>query len=330
MSAKTNQDPVSLTAEKFPIRDGVVHISPDREYKMDREKAAHHFQQYMNLPIDKEQISNTANRFKKLFSDLNILTDGSYFEIGCGTGRGTFPFVQDFRYDQYLITDGMREFVDVTKANLERVRADAPVTYGVMTAEEIDKLPDAPFSLIVLFACLHHISDWRSFIQLAADRLAPGGALIMAEPVYEYQLVVGTLMSGLKQKHERGLVSLSQDQLRWVQLQINSADFMSSRIIDKEDREDKWTFRVDEVMMAAVRAGLQPYAFPGVGAGGPTGHKAVFSNMFKNRLKQLRADDELIETILEECSGELEFLDKIYLYGLGPHFNALYILRKPD
>jgi SAM-dependent methyltransferase len=319
----------SVDPSRLSGSGAIVRISPERTYKVDREKNKGHYERYFNLPIDLDAIARSGANYKKLFSELDLLDRGNFLEIGCGTGRGTFPFVHSFNFDHYLITDGMGEFVEVAKANIARVRETAPADYGVMTAEDIERFPKNHFSVVALFACLHHVNDWRGFIATAGARLAPGGVILMVEPTVEFQIHAGALLSGfLERAHLHGL-ELSEEQRNFVSRRISAFTFLSARNVDKTGAEDKWSFRIDEVMRAGIDAGLVAHTFPGGDVNGPKASPRLFSNVLRNRLVQLRGGGDIAEGVLGVCAPEIAYLDNLARSGVGPYFSCLYAFRRP-
>jgi SAM-dependent methyltransferase len=100
---------------------------------------------------------------------------GSLLEIGCGQGGFAVRLARRFRY---LGID-----LDETSLSVARRRLDAHSVSGELRLGDLAALDPADrFDVVCAFEVLEHLEDDGAALREWADRLAPGGTLIVSVP----------------------------------------------------------------------------------------------------------------------------------------------------
>jgi demethylmenaquinone methyltransferase/2-methoxy-6-polyprenyl-1,4-benzoquinol methylase len=108
-------------------------------------------------------------------------TGARILEVGCGTGSVTVRLLELGAH--VTAVDQSPEMLEQARARLGSGPLD--VVWLEQTAAEIDRLPRAEFDAVVLSLCLSDMSaQERAFVlRESAQRLAPGGRLVVADEV---------------------------------------------------------------------------------------------------------------------------------------------------
>ncbi|MBI4559984.1 MAG: class I SAM-dependent methyltransferase [Candidatus Hydrogenedentes bacterium] len=103
----------------------------------------------------------------------------SILEIGCGQGAGTQILLARGHADRVFAFDYDPTQLARTRRRLGR-RQNGAVSLFVGDAEHLP-FPNRSFDVIVEFAVLHHLNDWRGALREIARVLKPGGTLLYEE-----------------------------------------------------------------------------------------------------------------------------------------------------
>jgi ubiquinone/menaquinone biosynthesis C-methylase UbiE len=313
----------------FPAEDGFAHVSAPRRYAHDEAK---YDAQYASDPANLVVGRGLITLLGRTGADFS----GPALEIGCGTGLVSLGLAAEDAYPLALLTDPSPEFLRITR---DKVRAhgfdEGRVRWGVLTAEEIDRLPAGMFSLIVLRSTLHHVANVERFLRDASRALAPGGVLTFQEPCQEGYVLMGALAQFLPLCAERAGRALTPEQQGHVTRFVNSMKFYSRRDVDKSRAEDKHLFRVDELMRWGASCGLgveflpnmayEYYSFPEVNRPGPD----AFTPFFRGYARYCMSWDEGLMRLFDELlTPYCAYIEDIKGPGGPPYLHGVFLCRK--
>ncbi len=138
----------------------------------------------------------TARR--RILSDLiarqvPLPSDASILEIGCGTGHN-FDMLQGFgRLDAIEVDDEARA--------LAARRLGRPV--GAAPLPALTGVPDRTYHLIALLDVLEHVDADTPSLRSIADKLAPGGKILVTVPAYQWMWSAHDLAHHHKRRYTR-------------------------------------------------------------------------------------------------------------------------------
>jgi len=250
-SARDNLMPLSAFLSDFPLRDGLHFISEPRAFQHPEED---YDQQY---GIDRLQLDEFRREGEAIFGlceEHGLRDSGPALEIGCGTGRLSVSLLLSGRMSEFLLTDPSPAFCAITARKLAALELLPRFSMGVLSAEDMQRLPVAFFSLVILRSVLHHIIDIPEFFRQCARVLAPGGLLIFEEPCQEGYVLMGAMTQIIPDLLAARGVELSEAQQRRIQIFVDAMQFYARRDLDKSQAEDKHLFRPDELMRIAGAA----------------------------------------------------------------------------
>ena len=319
-------DPASMAwLDAFQNQDGTVLISENRPFQHDE---ADYDNQYGNQDYDTSG-RGLMNVLRKFDCDLS----GPVLELGCGTGVATVGLCKARDVPWFLITDSSTAFIDITKRKLARsgVNSDR-IRYAVLSDGDLDRLPDASVSAIVLRSVVHHFLDVPGWIRAAARVLRPGGVIVCEEPAAQGYLIMGIIAQTVAANETNGL---TPDQRAKARLMADTMKAYNRCDMDKSAWEDKHLFRPELMNEWARAAGLESYFIPSANsesfADGLDGAvtKTDFREFFESYLQYCmnfgpgdaaqiaRAGDAICSYLVEACAGTRE-----------PYLMGLFALRK--
>jgi ubiquinone/menaquinone biosynthesis C-methylase UbiE len=313
----------------LPKEDGFVHISRPRRYAFDEGGYdAYYSSDPANLMVGRGVVA--------VAREAGGPTDGAALEVGCGTGLVSLGLIEQNAYPLTVITDPSPEFLKITqkKVRAHSLREDR-VCYAVLMGEEIDRLPESEFSLIVLRSTLHHILDVDAFIAGAARALRPGGVLTFQEPCSEGYLLMGAVVGTLPALAAAAGSPLSAEQERQVRLFADSMAYYTRRDLDKTEAEDKHLFKVDEIMKSGERAGLSftfhpnttfdKWTLPRDSRPGPE----TFGPFFRSYAKHCMAwNEDLLALFDRFLAPACRYVDEASSGGGGPYMHGVFAGKK--
>ena len=236
----------------FPQDDGVVLISENRPFA--HEEGAYD-EQYGIEAADDSGLG-IANLLKRFGSDFG----GPALELGCGTGKSTVGLCKSAAFPWFLITDSSKTFIDITRKKLARNGIGPEgIRFAVLSDADLDRLPAASLSAIVLRSTLHHFADVPGWIRAAARTLRPGGTLAFEEPCAPGYLLMGLIAEVAATARLNGLWGKERKEAAQLAGTMKS---YHRRDVDKSTWEDKHVFRPDEMMVWGRDAGLVTHFLP--------------------------------------------------------------------
>ena len=253
MNAALDEAPASQRwLDRFPKDQDVALISENRPYL---HPEGGYDDQY-GIQVADESGRGIANLLKKFDSDLS----GPVLELGCGTGKATVGLCKSGAFPWYLITNSSKTFIDITRRKLQRnsIALDN-IRFAVLSDTDLDRLPPASLSAIVLRSVLHHFTDVPRWIEAAARTLRPGGTLIFEEPCSPGYLLMGLVAKVAATAPASGL---RREQREQAALLAETMKSYHRRDVDKSSWEDKHIFRPDEMIVCGRNAGLVTHFLP--------------------------------------------------------------------
>ena len=236
--------------------NGIWCLSEHKPYAHDENG---YDRQYGIQPGDLKMGAGLVNLLKARDADFSLPA----LEVGCGTGALSLGLVATGDYPLILLTDPSAQFLDLLRLKLSaQGMLKEKVQLAVMKGDDLDLLPQQSLSLIAMHSALHHILDYRRFIETSAEKLARGGFLVFEEPCMEGYVLMSVLAQFLPAILDRDGIELNRQQLDQIDLLIRSTQFYSRRDIDKSQAEDKHLFRTEELMAVCHANGLDFCAFP--------------------------------------------------------------------
>ncbi len=120
----------------------------------------------------------------RMLAHLGVPAGGTVLEIGCGTGRNIVKAAEMFPDAHYFGFDVAPVMVEA--ARKAAARAGLSHKMAIAQGDAVDFDPRAMFGCaefdrIFVSYSLSMIPEWRRVIESAADRLAPRGALFVAD-----------------------------------------------------------------------------------------------------------------------------------------------------
>jgi ubiquinone/menaquinone biosynthesis C-methylase UbiE len=116
---------------------------------------------------------------KVMFDNLPSLERYDIMELGGGTGIHAYHFLEAnaHRNIHYTLSDISPKMLEKAKIRLAKFNVD----YVVSAAENI--ATDRNFDAIFCSGAMHHFEHARASIESMAERLKPGGVVVVCEPI---------------------------------------------------------------------------------------------------------------------------------------------------
>lgn len=324
------QTPLPAWLASLPSDEGFVQISTPRRYAHDESGYdQYHSSNPANLIVGR----GVVGLLRQVGADFS----GPAVEIGCGTGLVSLGLAEAAAYPLTIITDPSPEFLKITQ---KKVRAhnipEDRLCFAVLMGEEIDRLPEGEFSLVVLRSTLHHVLHVDKFIADAARALKPGGVLTFQEPCMEGYILMGAMAQVLPALAAAAGKPLSQAHADQVKLFSDTMAFYTRRDVDKSLAEDKHLFRVDELMRTGQEHGLEVRFFANMtydafarSEGGEGRAPDLFHPFFRSYARHCMAwGDELMAAFDEFLAPLAAYVDNASGGGSGPYQHGVFVCVK--
>lgn len=334
--ADSNRSLVSSTSfskppwvEGFSLEDGLICISKPQRFAHDESK---YDKQYNNIQHDMGRGRGLLNMLRELCADFTKPA----LEIGCGTGVLSLGMATSKAYPAIVLTDPSPDFLKLTQTKLRNANiTDERILFGILSAEDIDRLPKDEFSLIVLRSVLHHILNVSDFIVSAAGLLSRGGIFTFEEPCMEGYILMGAMAQFIPMAIEHSGITLSSEQANKVRQFIDTMRFYARRDVDKSAAEDKHLFRVDEILKICAEAGLSVDFIPNTSYeyfASPDRDKQVrfsFYSFFHDYLKFCMSfDPELMGLFEKYFRYYCGFVEDLCAASAAPYMSGIFVCRK--
>lgn len=297
--------------------DNYLLLSPHRKYQHDEQS---YDNQYQISPYDYV----AGEGLRKLAESLNLNLRGPILELGCGTGRLSVGLLKAFDPAQVLVTDASSIFLDISRQKFLANGLAIP-NLGVLQFEDIGALPDDVFSLIVIRSALHHIDKYDEFLVAASKKLKQGGALVFQEPLYDGLFVLGLIAKYLQKSTN------DEDVLRDMSLLSDTMRFYCRTDVDKSLAEDKYAFRLNDILIASNKAELGLRFFPNRSFEDFAGTSSQFdySEFVKNYLKYCMSfSDKTVSFFMNNASDVLEYIADISGTDRAPESSGVFVLTR--
>ncbi|RFC36367.1 MAG: Methyltransferase domain-containing protein [Candidatus Nitrotoga sp. LAW] len=298
-------------------KDNYLLISPHRKYQHDE-------QSYDN----QYQISSydyvAGEGLQRLAESLNLDLNNPILELGCGTGRLSVGLLKAFDPAKVLVTDASSIFLDISRQKFLENGLALP-HLGLLQFEDIGALPDDTFSLIVIRSALHHVDKYDEFLVAASKKLVRGGSLVFQEPLYEGLFVLGLIAKYLQKS------TSDKELLKDLRLLSDTMRFYCRTDVDKSLAEDKYVFRLNDILSAANKAELGLKFFPNRSFEDFAGEPSQFdySKFAQNYLKYCMSfSDKTVTFFMSNASDVLEYIAEISGTDHAPESSGVFVLTR--
>lgn len=306
--------------------EGFLQISPHRKYQHDEQS---YDNQYQASPTNQDQIFPydyvAGEGLLNLTKNLNLDINNPILELGCGTGRLSVGLLKAFDPAKILITDASTIFLNISRQKFLENGLTLP-HFGVLQFEDIGVLPDDTFSMIVIRSALHHIDRYDDFLVSASKKLVRGGSLIFQEPLYEGLFVLGLIAKYLQKS------TSDTDILNDLKLLSDTMRFYCRTDVDKSLAEDKYVFRLNDILSAANKAELTLNFYPNRSFEDFVGEPSqfVYSKFVQDYLKYCMSfSDKTVSFFMNNANEVLEYIAEISGTNRAPESSGVFVLTRP-
>jgi len=170
---------------------------------------------------------------------IDLPADPHILEVGCGTGHN-FQMLRLFGRLDAIEVDG--EARAIASRRLGHAVMDAPLP-------QLLGVPHKSYDLIAMLDVLEHIDDDRAALKALAERLRPGGRLLITVPAHPWMWSAHDEVNHHKRRYTKrsfraavGDAGLKLEMLAWFNsllFPLAAAARVAGRITGKEDSDDK-------------------------------------------------------------------------------------------
>lgn len=301
----------------------ILFISEDRPFTHDEGS--------YGSEINFEEIHHglgVMNIMKSLHCDFN----SPGIEIGSGNGLVSVSLAKHHAFPDLIISDASSNFVKICKKNVSNHSPITKVSFAVFNGDDLSLLPDNSFSLICLANALHHIEDFRTFIQVVSKKLVKNGAFIIQEPIADGFLMLGLLVKSYV-TFNKGLKESSKE--KFIELALTMSN-SNRRDISKSHLEDKHIFNLFEMQEISSSSNLTLTVFPNVSLSSLSGYskgkgyqQEKFSEMCKGYIEYcLNWDAKIKKQLVMDMEECFKYIDTACSGGFPPPISGVLCMKK--
>ncbi len=125
----------------------------------------------------------------------NLSPGGKILEIGCGTGHVSNAFLSlKPKTSLYIINDISEQMLTKCKENL--LARGYPLDDTIFFQTDISQMPFKPNSLSLIFgsSVIHHLLDYKAFLESVFNTLQSQGQFIITEPISTPYLIAASII----------------------------------------------------------------------------------------------------------------------------------------
>jgi SAM-dependent methyltransferase len=170
---------------------------------------------------------------------IPLPADARILEVGCGTGHN-LPMLGGFgRVDAIEVDAAARE---IASRRLGHVVMDAPLP-------QLTGVPLNAFDLIAMLDVLEHIEEDEAALAALAERLKPGGRILITVPAFPWMWSAHDVVNHHKRRYTRRTLArvvsdagLKLEMLSWFNsllFPLAAAARLAGRVTGKQDSDDK-------------------------------------------------------------------------------------------
>jgi 2-polyprenyl-3-methyl-5-hydroxy-6-metoxy-1,4-benzoquinol methylase len=246
-----------LDLSAFPQSDGVYLISPPRQFAGGEEV----YDEHIGGAHGEDRLRGGRGAWQ-LIAHYATRPVRTLLEVGAGGGACSLGLVAAASGVQTIVTDTSPTFLQMIRRKMIHAGLSMQDTrFATLAGEDLHRLCACRVDAIAIASALHHVSDWRRFLQDAATLIRPGGVLVIQEPCREGNLMMGMALDVvLSPLWPRDV--LDHADVERISRCRDSIYHLADSTIEKQG-EDKHSFLVTELIAGAEAAGFVGTAFYG-------------------------------------------------------------------
>ncbi|MDH4316867.1 MAG: glycosyltransferase [Desulfobulbaceae bacterium] len=332
--------------------ESIYYMTPVRGYQHEEES---YDEQYGIVAND----FTYGNGLGNLLASRECDFSAPALEIGCGTGMLTVGICKSNKFPLFIASDASSAFLNILKKKLDKANIfDEKTRLAVIDGDALESAPRNSFSLIVLKATLHHITDPGQFIKNISELLVPNGMLVFNEPCWEGNVLLGLMAQGLMDKRYNSSsrkfwkgFGLAQEFIAkrfgngvggWVsrptnfaklQLLIDTMKAASRRDIDKSTWEDKHLFKLADILEWGRTSNLDVefIANRDFNEFADDAEWKTFSYrkfIFAYISKCMNYGDQFARNFEADLGTSFDYLDLVSANNNSPEYHGIFLFRK--
>jgi glycosyltransferase involved in cell wall biosynthesis/ubiquinone/menaquinone biosynthesis C-methylase UbiE len=332
--------------------DSIYYLTPPRDYH--HEEAGYDAQ----YGISPDNVSY-GNGLGNLLISRGCDFSAPALEIGCGTGLLTLGMCQKNLFPLFIASDASPAFMHIVKNKLQQTKNfNETIRLAVLDGDTLASAPEQSFSLIVLKATLHHITDPENFIKNISKLLVPKGLLVFQEPFREGHILLGLMAQSLMDKRYKTIsrkfwkvlikahaimpnrytkkisdLASTHSKFAKLQLLIDTMKAATRRDIDKSTWEDKHLFRVSDITQWGRNANLDVEFianrdFNEFSDDAIQNYFSYRKFVFAYLSKCMNFGDKFALDFESDLGNSFDYLDQVASNNNAPEFYGIFLYRK--
>ena len=310
--------------KSLQLDNDIYYISKDRKFTFNEEEYGSH------IDLSSKEY---GQGILQILEEEKTITNGYAFEIGCGNGLVSVSLSQVNQFKEFIISDASSDFVKICKRNVDKYSNNTKnISYAVFNGDDLNKLPNNTFSLIIMANALHHINHFEDFIILIEKKLTHNGVFICQEPISDGFMSLALIA--------KSYLSFTKKIDKVLKMRLEEiANFIANsnrRDIDKSELEDKHIFNIYELQNIASNANLKLQVYPNMSLGSlASGVKNIknkqtsFSIMAKDYIKFcLNWEEKIKQEIYTLFDEVFQYYDTAYSNSFYPPISGVFSFKK--